>query len=397
MRGAAIWLVVSALLCCAAPAMAETKADMLKRTIDELEAQQAEAKQVGKKREQAEKELEGLQKESGSLVDAIRTKHARISDSRKELERLEREQRAKQALLGDRREHLEKLVSGMIRMRRIPAHYVAAQPADMPRLLQTASALDITYRATQQAFVAIEQEYAQLEVVSARLKSQQKALDGELQSVQSQQNDLTKLIRQRREAQQLLQRDHTRITRRVRELSDKSGDLQELIARLEAETTLFPKEAVPQAKPNAPKTEVASAPTPAIAAQKGKLPYPVQGSLLHKFGDAREGGDRFQGIELRTESRAPVTAPHGGKVVFSGTFMDYGPMVILAHDDAYHSVIAGLDVVAVELGQTVSRRDLLGTMGTTAVSRTLYYELRKHSKAIDPAAWMGNVNLATRN
>ena len=118
--------------------------------------------------------------------------------------------------------------------------------------------------------------------------------------------------------------------------------------------------------------------------------------MLHHFGDKRGADDTYQGIELRTEPSAPVTTPHAGKVVFSGEFMDYGPMVILEHDDTYHSVIAGLDALAVEPGQPVARGALIGTMGASLQRQTLYFELRKHSKAIDPRPWMGNVSLASR-
>ena len=383
-----IWLLIGAAL--AAPALAnEPPKASLQNTMEALKTQQVRAEEISKQAKQVNRDVEKLQNKGDKLVKTIRSQQAKIADARENIKRLEREQTAKATLLDDQSDQLTRLLSGMIRMRRLPPHTVSAQPAELPVLLQTASALNLTYRATHEAFERINQEYIELDALKAELQAHQALLNADLQQVQTQQTELSSVIKERRKTQQSLQRDHAQVVRRVKELSDKSGNLQELIARLESETKLF-ETITPRAKPSVPSK------TQAFSARKGSLPYPATGKLLHRFGEKRGDEDTYQGIELKTEPSAPVTAPHSGKVVFSGTFMDYGPMVIIEHDRAYHSVIAGLDVVAVEPGQPVGRDELVGTMGASGDARTLYFELRKHSKAIDPRPWMGNVNLASR-
>lgn len=383
-----IWLLITMLF--AAPAFAtQPQQAALQNTMDALKSQQEKAQEISKQAKQVNQDVKKLQSKGDALVQKIRSQQSKIVTAREDIKRLERERTAKAVLLDDQRDQLTRLLSGMIRMRRLPPHTVSAQPAELPVLLQTASALNITYNATHQAFERINQEYLELDALKAELQARQALLNADLQQVQGKQTELSALIKERRKTQQSLQRDHAKVVRRVKELSDKSGNLQELIARLESETKLF-ETITPRAKPSAPSK------SQAFSARKGNLPYPATGKLLHRFGEKRNDEDTYQGMELKTEPSAPVTAPHAGKVVFSGSFMDYGPMVIIEHDRTYHSVIAGLDVVAVEPGQPVGRDELVGTMGASANARTLYFELRKHSKAIDPRPWMGNVSLASR-
>ncbi len=374
----------------AMPAMANEQAQ-LDNTLNALKENQAKAKKLSTQMKKVGGELTRLENESQNLITNIRRKQKAISANRDEIRSLEARQKRKSDSLNKRRNEIARLLYGMIRLQRLPRHYMLAQPTDIHKLLRTASALDINYHASQRQIDALQADFAQLNALQARLKSNQLTLSKQLRGVEVQQATLTKTLAERRQMQQSLRKDHKHANARINELSQKSENLQQLIANLEAETLLFKNLGIPASKPAAPTRSNVP-----IAARKGGLLLPAAGRIATQFGAKRNNGETIEGIEIRTEAAAPVTAPHSGRIMFSGEFMDYGPMVIIEHDKHYHSVIAGLDLVEVQTGDPIATDGIIGVMGRNSSQRTLYFELRKNSKPIDPSAWIGNVSKIAR-
>ena len=108
--------------------------------------------------------------------------------------------------------------------------------------------------------------------------------------------------------------------------------------------------------------------------------------MIRKYGDRDEVGTRSQGLTLLTRANAEVVAPHDGHIAFSGPFRDYGVILIIAHGEGYHTLLAGLAEAYVEVGQTLLAGEPVGHMGS-GKSRTLYVELRRNGDAINPHPW----------
>src|SRR5690606_35869137 len=78
----------------------------------------------------------------------------------------------------------------------------------------------------------------------------------------------------------------------------------------------------------------------AFSAARGKLPWPVNGRLLARFGDAR-GGDaraKWDGVMIGAAPGTQVRAVHGGRVVFADWLRGAGLLVILDHGNGYLSL-----------------------------------------------------------
>ena len=93
-----------------------------------------------------------------------------------------------------------------------------------------------------------------------------------------------------------------------------------------------------------------------------------------------------------------MTAPSDGWVVYAGPFRSYGQLLILNAGDGYHVLLAGMDTIAVDLGQFVLTGEPVGQMGGLVLASTenvtvgrsqpvLYVEFRKDGHPIDPAPW----------
>jgi murein hydrolase activator len=74
--------------------------------------------------------------------------------------------------------------------------------------------------------------------------------------------------------------------------------------------------------------------------------------------------------------------------VFAGPFRGYGQILIIAHGDGYHSLLAGLDRVDSLVGQWLLAGEPVGTMADSADQPRLYLELRHNNQPINPAPWL---------
>ncbi len=130
-----------------------------------------------------------------------------------------------------------------------------------------------------------------------------------------------------------------------------------------------------------------------LAAFRGSLPWPVEGSVRVPFG--RRKHPRFDtytvvnGLDIEAPLEAPVRAVHEGSVAFADHFRGYGLMVILDHGDKRHTLYAHLGRADVSVGQRVQTGQQIGTVGGTGVEGPgLYFEVRAGGRPEDPADWL---------
>ena len=94
-----------------------------------------------------------------------------------------------------------------------------------------------------------------------------------------------------------------------------------------------------------------------------------------------------------------MTAPSDGWVAYAGHFRGYGQLLIINAGEGYHVLLAGMEKIAVDVGQFVRAGEPVGTMGAQATQSTmignpsesakpiLYVEFRKNGDAINPRPW----------
>jgi septal ring factor EnvC (AmiA/AmiB activator) len=124
---------------------------------------------------------------------------------------------------------------------------------------------------------------------------------------------------------------------------------------------------------------------------KGKLPWPVKGKLLARFGQLRAGGPlKWQGLVIGTERGTQVRAPFYGRVVYSDWLPGLGLLVVLDHGGGYMSLYGHNEQLYRRVGDRVSPGDALAAVGDAAgFGRAgLYLEIRKGREAIDPSLWL---------
>ncbi|HTJ15642.1 MAG TPA: peptidoglycan DD-metalloendopeptidase family protein [Steroidobacteraceae bacterium] len=125
---------------------------------------------------------------------------------------------------------------------------------------------------------------------------------------------------------------------------------------------------------------------------KGKLPWPVKGALLAKYGQLRAGGPlKWQGLVIAADRGTQVRAPFYGRVVYADWLPGLGLLVVLDHGGGYMSLYGHNEQVYRRVGDRVAPGDVLAAVGEAAgLGRPgLYLEIRKGKQTVDPQEWLG--------
>jgi len=126
-----------------------------------------------------------------------------------------------------------------------------------------------------------------------------------------------------------------------------------------------------------------------FASARGLLPYPTDGPLVGRFGADAGGGLTNKGITLAGSAGSSVVAPHDGHIAYAGSFRGYGRVLIIDHDDGYHSLLAGLEDSDGTVGQWVLAGERIGTVAANAdADPVLYVECWHDGEPMDPVPWL---------
>jgi len=129
---------------------------------------------------------------------------------------------------------------------------------------------------------------------------------------------------------------------------------------------------------------------PSFSASKGKLRWPVAGSVSQRFGSRRTGDLRWQGLLIKAEPGIAVRAVHHGRVVFSNYLRGFGLLIIVDHGDGYMSLYAHNEVLLKDTGAWIQSDEIVARAGNTGglASTALYFEIRQQGSPVDPIRWL---------
>lgn len=143
---------------------------------------------------------------------------------------------------------------------------------------------------------------------------------------------------------------------------------------------------VPATPQSGPASGSLAAQIPKPGSFAGSFAWPLNGTLLGRFGAAGEGKIN-DGINIAAAEGAPVKASAGGVVVYSGNEIGvYGGLVLVDHGDGWVTAYGHLGQISVRRGARVQAGQTLGNVSETGyVDRPqLHFEIRKDRKPINP-------------
>ena len=124
---------------------------------------------------------------------------------------------------------------------------------------------------------------------------------------------------------------------------------------------------------------------------KGLLRLPVAGELVNRFGAPREGGGlSWKGLFIRSAQGTAVKAIAAGQVVFADWLRGFGNLVIVDHGEGYMSLYSNNESLYKQVGERVQPGDAIATVGNSGgqPEAGLYFEMRHQSRPVNPLLWV---------
>lgn len=130
-----------------------------------------------------------------------------------------------------------------------------------------------------------------------------------------------------------------------------------------------------------------------FAKNKGKLPWPVDGTVVEKYGQhyhpvfSNVKLPFNKGINIATAEGARVKAVFDGEVTQVVVIPGYNLCVMLRHGN-YFTFYCKMKSTLVKVGAKVKTGQALGVVDTSAGSTRLHFELWKGQQHQDPEVWL---------
>ena len=418
-------LIVLALSCLLSPAFADERA----QTQQQLDATRQDIAELKKMLGQLQQEKSGVQKDLrstetdiGKLEKQVEALQQELKKTQGELERLDHEKKklqsarveqqrliaiqARSAYQNGREEYLKLLLNQQNpeKFARTLTYYDYLSQARLEQL----RSFNETLRQLANVEQDISLQQAQLLAQQGNLDAQRQELEKvrtERQQVLAKLNNDVKARDQKLQAREQDQADLSKVLKTIEEtLARQAREAEEarqkaLLAAQEAEKqrqrdALAAKDDAPSKPKSIPGPLVSSSGETfggAFSSARGKLPWPVNGRLLARFGETRGGDSRtkWDGVMISASPGSQVRAVHGGRVVFADWLRGAGLLVILDHGNGYLSLYGHNQSLLKSAGDVVKAGEAISTVGNSGGqdSSGLYFAIRQQGRPSDPAQW----------
>ena len=132
-----------------------------------------------------------------------------------------------------------------------------------------------------------------------------------------------------------------------------------------------------------------------FASNKGRLPWPVEGTVVERFG--RHYHPVYKNVQLPQNNGVTLVVQRGAQVkaVFNGTVSQvvvlpgYNQCVLVNHGE-YFTLYSKLKSVTVKAGQKITTGQVVGTVDTIGGEDLFHFELWKGSDPQNPENWLRN-------
>lgn len=242
----------------------------------------------------------------------------------------------------------------------------------------------------------IRETSARLEVEKERLDglrkeeaAMRKKVVGERSRLRGEEADANKLVNQ-------LSKDRKKFQRELQEKNRQKEALNRKIADLIRQESQKASKGASGKKSSGGKTTSTAVDTKLsneFAANKGRLPWPVEGAIVEHFGKHHHPVytnvelPQNNGVTLAVRPGAQAKAVFNGKVTQIVVLPGYNQCVLVNHG-AYFTLYSKLRSVSVKVGENVTTGQVVGTVDTIGGEDLFHFELWKGSTPQNPEGWL---------
>lgn len=400
------------------PVMADQRAET-RQQLDQAAKDVAELKklllQLQEEKSGVQADLKKTETEMGGLEQQVKDLQQELKKSEEEIQRLDGEKKLQAA-----RAEQQRLIGIQAR-----AAYQSGQQEYLKLLLnqqhpekfaRTLTYYDYLSKARLEQLSAFNETLRQLANVEHDITAQQDHLNEQKAALEGRREQLAAARKERQQALAKLNRDFSDRDKKLKarqqdqaQLSKVLKTIEETLARQEREAreaeearkrALAEQQRQLRERPAGSPAQATSGPMVSsaggnfggpFAKARGRLPWPVDGRLVARFGSARGGDSRakWDGVLIGAPEGSSVRAVHGGRVVFADWLRGAGLLVILDHGNGYLSLYGHNQRLLKSAGDIVQAGESIATVGNSGGQDTpaLYFAIRQQGRPTDPAQW----------
>ena len=232
---------------------------------------------------------------------------------------------------------------------------------------------------------ALEEQKQELEDKKKQLEENQAKLKSLKASLDAQKTEKNKLIDELEAEQAKLKNEKALLEEEYSEALQLSKEVEAQIQKEQARLAEIARQEALKNQANSSSSSSSSSnstDTPAVSA--GTWTKPTTGRLTSPFGWRNIGyGSEFHyGIDIANKSGTPIVSAADGVVSYASALSTYGNVIMVTHSidgQIWTTVYAHLSGFKVSVGQSVSKGQVIGSMGSTGRSTGPHLHFEMHT------------------
>ena len=349
-----------------------------------------------------ERKIKNTSDREKSEIERLNEIDEEISLVRNLIYRLRREEKIKEKSITQAEVTIEKKESEHTSLinryaKRVTHTYKKGRLSDLEKLLDAKSWRQAVYRAK---YIKIISEHDRsladdirrnlVEIDAKRTVLERELTD--IRKIDKEKLSRKKWLEQRRRVRNKelgnLKRDRQKMSVALNQRKKAAQQMESIISRLERERVARIAELERRRK------EMALLGSVPFKELKGKLPWPIEGKVISRFGTYQNPNLKTvtenTGIDIHGSEGTAVKSIYDGIVTTVTYIRGYGNTVILDHGDGFYSVNTHVTDVEVEENSYVNARDIIAHVGDSGSleGTKLHFEIWGNKDKLNPELWL---------
>ena len=349
-----------------------------------------------------ERKIKNTSDREKSEIERLNEIDEEISLVRNLIYRLRREEKIKEKSITQAEVTIEKKESEHTSLvnryaKRVTHTYKKGRLSDLEKLLDAKSWRQAVYRAKYIKIIS-EHDRSLADEIRRNLieiEAKQTVLERELtdiRKIDKEKLSRKKWLEQRRRVRNKelgnLKRDRQKMSVALNQRKKAAQQMESIISRLDRERVARIAELERRRK------EMALLGSVPFKELKGKLPWPIEGKVISRFGTYQNPNLKTvtenTGIDIHGSEGTEVRSIYDGIVTTVTYIRGYGNTVILDHGDGFYSVYTHVMDVEVEENSYVNARDIIAHVGDSGSleGTKLHFEIWGNKDKLNPELWL---------
>jgi septal ring factor EnvC (AmiA/AmiB activator) len=327
-------------------------------------------------RDAVREEVRDLERRIGGLLQSLRQTEARLRRNERKLQDLRVQATRERSGLVTQQQQLGRQIRAAYAMGRqeYPKMLLNQEsPSGVARMLTYYQYLN---RARAERISDIQARLSRLAALDIQIREQNQELEALRTSLQEQKSLLEVSRARRGELLARLRHEVRAHSQEIERLQADEKRLEQLIDEL--------KTVLPEATP------LPSGKEKHFAKLQGRLPLPVRGRIIARYGEQKNVGNlKWRGLFIAGHEGENVIAVFRGRVVFADWLRGFGLLLILDHGDGYMTLYGHNQSLYRGVGDWVEAGETIASLGNTGdvAQPGLYFEIRQNGDPRDPLIW----------